>query len=164
MSKRIPLTQGQFAIVDDENYEFLNQWKWYALWKKGTKSFYAARNSKLDSENKRIKIYMAIVIMKPENGIEVDHKNHNTLDNRKINLRNATRSQNVINEKRKISMKTGFRGVDLMGKKYRAKIMLNYKCFYLGTYTTPYEASLAYIKAAEILHGEFRYQERELCR
>ena len=86
--KYIPLTQGKFAIVDDDMYEYLNQWKW-CLRKKSERSFYAGRN---DWENKKNHIVtMQQLIMNPPKGMVIDHINGNGLDNRRCNLRICTR-------------------------------------------------------------------------
>ena len=80
--RRIQLTQGQFAVVDNKNYKWLSQHNWYAWWSNCTQSFYAARMSK--SENsKRIVIYMHREILELGGGDkrQTDHINHNTLDN-----------------------------------------------------------------------------------
>jgi hypothetical protein len=161
MSKQIPLTQGQFAIVDDEDYEELSKFKWHALPKYNSKMLYAARNSPREPGEKRSKIYMAIEIMKPRKGLVVDHINHNTLDNRKENLRNVTQSQNIRNCIPRKSA-SGFRGVSIINNKFRAQIRVNLKMVYLGLFINPKDAANAYEKAAEMYFGEFRYKE-ELC-
>jgi len=96
--KEIELTQGQVAIVDDEDFEYLSQWKWRASWHENNKSFYAARADR--STGKYKTIYMHRLIMQTESGLECDHIFHNTLDNRKSVLRNVTRSENQRNNRR----------------------------------------------------------------
>lgn len=95
--KKIPLTQGQFAIVDDWWYDYLMQWKWYARWNPETHSYYAMRNE--GKSPHRTSVMMSRVIMKTPKKMECDHKNHNTLDNREKNLRNVTTSQNQMNRR-----------------------------------------------------------------
>jgi hypothetical protein len=90
--KKIKLTQGQFAKVDDEDYDWLNQWKWCAQYNPKTKSYYAVRSVK-----EGVKI-MSRVIMGEPKGKLVDHEDHDTLNNKKNNLRVATRSQNGMNQ------------------------------------------------------------------
>src|SRR6185436_2372080 len=93
---RIPLTQDQWALVDDEDYYRVVGFNWYAHWDPGTRSFYAVRA--LPRENgKRPKEYMARVIMNARPDEQVDHKNHDTLDNQKKNLRKGPIWQNRMN-------------------------------------------------------------------
>ena len=90
MSKRIPLTQGKFAIVDDDDYEWLKQWKWCL-----SKSGYAVRGTNCKPKQKIV--FMHRQIMNVLLGMQVDHKNHTRLDNRKSNLRLCTGNDNRIN-------------------------------------------------------------------
>lgn len=84
--KEIPLTQGKVALVDDEDCERLNQFKWYAL--KRPNTWYAVRNVWV--ENKRTAISMHREIMDASRGQEIDHKNGDGLYNLKVNLRFCT--------------------------------------------------------------------------
>jgi hypothetical protein len=83
----------------------------------------------------------------------VDHANHDTLDNRRSNIRIASVSQNNHNTSRK--NKTGFKGVSYRSdiNKWMAKIGINRKYFYLGYFSTPQEAHEAYCKASIIYFG-----------
>lgn len=156
MAKEIPLTQGQVAIVDDEDYEWLMQWKWYAIYRKNAKLFYAGRTEK---GHKSI-LLMHRALLKPEPTELVDHVNRNGIDNRRSNLRVCTRSQNAANMKRK-SGSSEYKGVfrtrgrGKPGRKWAAQICVNYKIFNLGRFDTPEEAKAAYDKAALELFGEF---------
>jgi hypothetical protein len=155
--KSIPLTQGKFALVDDEDYEYLSQWKWFAVrWDKkdGQKIFYAAR-----AKNTIGILYMHKVILTVRDGFFVDHKNRNGLDNRRENLRECTVSQNAANKEVSKNNKTGYKGVSLIRKtgKYVAQIRHNGKKIRLGQYDTPEEAAMVYDKAAKECHGEFAW-------
>jgi len=152
--KYIPLTQGKFAIVDDDMYEYLNQWKW-CLRKKSERSFYAGRN---DWENKKNHIVtMQQLIMNPPKGMVIDHINGNGLDNRRCNLRICTREQNLKNQKRHKNNKCGYKGVHWVPllKKWRAGIYSDGKDIYIGVYASLEDAAKAYNKAAIKYHGEF---------
>ncbi len=98
--KRIELTQGQFALVDNADYDWLNRFKWSADWNNHTKSFYAARNSRTKN-GKICSVSMAreILGLKCGDKFQADHKNHDTLDNRRANLRIVTSQQNHFNRK-----------------------------------------------------------------
>ena len=95
MAKIIPLTQGQVTIVDDEDFEYVSQHNWRAK-RAGRHGdyWYAA----LSGGTKTIFLHRLLVNAQP--GEDVDHKNHATLDNRRSNLRRATRSQNNANKGR----------------------------------------------------------------
>ncbi len=95
-------------------------------------------------------------------GLEVDHINHSRLDNRKANLRPATRGENQWNVPKLRTNSTGYKGVSLDKRrgKYIAQIRLNEKHVHLGQYLTPEAAALAYNRAAREHHGEFAYLNR----
>ena len=94
--RRIPLTQGQYAIVDPEDYERLNKHKWYAI--KGINTYYAGRNYRCPKTKKRLYIKMHREVINPPDHLDVDHINRNGLDNRKANLRPVTRAQNMLEQ------------------------------------------------------------------
>ena len=149
----IPLTQGQNAIVDAADFEWLSQWVWYAQWKRSTRSFYARRSGPRPKRG----IKMHRVIMKFSEGKEVDHINHDTLDNRKNNLRICTREQNARNFKQDVRNSTGFWGVfEEKGRiTWRATFKVKGKRIKLGNYATKEEAAHAYDAAARQHYGEF---------
>lgn len=103
--REIELTQGYKALVDDEDYEFISQWKWCVL--KTDCNVYAKRTSKA--------ILMHREIIKFSNPgiffIEVDHKNHIGLDNQKNNLRICTRTQNMGNQRKRKNVSSKYKGV-----------------------------------------------------
>ena len=148
MTKRIKLTQNQFAIVDDKNYEWLSQWKWYAWWSKDTQSFYAVRHSK-SVNGKRYLIYMhrEILGLKRGDKKQADHIDHNTFDNRESNLRIVTRQQNHFNRKNS----KGYYW-NKTARKYMAQICVDGKNIYLGYFLTPKEAHNAYLEAKRKYH------------
>ena len=147
----IPLTQGKFAIVDAEDYDWLSQYKWYAS-KQGT-SFYACRVKGSTT------VSMHREIMKAPKGLMCDHKNHNSLDNRKSNLRLCTRAQNQYNKCAKKNCLSRYKGVILRRdcRKWSARIGFNYKRIHLGHFFDEIKAALAYDNKAIELFGEFAY-------
>jgi hypothetical protein len=154
--KTIPLTQGQVARVDAEDYERLNRHKWCA-WKIG-KKFYAVRH--VCGNGRRtptVNEMLHHAILPPRPGLQVDHKNRNTLDFRRENLRYATASQQRVNGQVKTN-KHGYRGVGKAAHatSWFAYINIDCKRTYLGCrFPTPRDAALAYDAAARLLHGEF---------
>src|ERR1700746_96079 len=100
----ITLSRNQIAIVDAEDFERLSKWNWTAIWCPGTKTFYASRAD--HSRNKRI--YIARGVFRYNGKKDVDHRDGNSLNNRKYNLRKATRSQNVCNYKTRTNNKSGY--------------------------------------------------------
>ena len=145
----IPLTQGKFALVDSEDFEFLSQWNW------SVDGHYASRHARRPGNAKGGRIRMHRVILGEPSGFEVDHKNHDTLDNRRSNLRVATSSQNRANTVRRTDNKSGFKGVSPFQGKWRATIRENGKHKHLGRFSTTEEAHQAYCAAATRIYGEF---------
>jgi hypothetical protein len=145
--KKVPLTQGEFALVDDEDYVLVSQYKWHLH--KGRKTNYAR------IKNKHICTTMhRMVLVNPE-GL-VDHINGNGLDNRKENLRVCTNAQNIRNMV-KTSGSSKYKGVtwDKRCNKWAAAIWLNYKRIHLGRYSSEIDAAKAYNEAAIRLFGDF---------
>jgi hypothetical protein len=147
----IPLTQGQNAIVDAEDFEWLDQWNWCAAWMPHTRSFYAVR-----VEPDKSVTYMARKILECAPGQEVDHANHDTLDNRRQNLRKATHAQNVCNRKPQKNS-SGYVGVswESAQRKWRAGIKHAGVSMNLGNFDSAEEAARVRDEAAKRLHGEF---------
>lgn len=153
--KEIQLTQGKVAIVDDEDFERLNQYKWQAD-KNKTGNYYARRV--LFRNGKRISLLMHREIMNATNDKMVDHKNGNGLDNRKINLRFCNIEQNAANQKNPHKdNKLGIKGVCWIKakRKYKATIVREGVLYHLGYFTKPMEADEAYRKAEKKYSGEF---------
>ena len=153
--KTIELTKGKVALVDDSWYDELSQYKWHASYEPHTKSFYALRNSP-SLFGKRKRILMHRVIMNTLNGMQVDHIDHDTLNNQTANLRNCTHSENMHNSRKPGNNTSGYKGVswNRKRKEWCAQIRLG-KVIFLGYFTDPIEAATAYDQAAKELHGEF---------
>jgi hypothetical protein len=154
--KEIQLTKGKVALVDDEDFEYLNQFKWYAS--RAKNGFYVHRALK-GINRKQIKTSIHRVIMKAEKGIIIDHVDGNGLNNQKNNLRICTLGQNQMNRGAQLNNKSGFKGVHYFNnttdKNWIAKISYNKKIIYLGSYSNPIDAARAYNEAAIKYHGEF---------
>jgi hypothetical protein len=146
MTKSIPLSQGKFALVDDEDFEYLNQWKWHCH------HGYAER-----SDHGFTPVRMHREIIHTPTGWYTDHVNGNPLDNRKINLRACTASENQHNSKLNKDNTSGYKGVYFNNKqnKWYAKIRVNGKLSHLGYFNNPIDAAHAYDIAAVRLFGRF---------
>lgn len=148
--KYIPLSKGQFAVVDDEDYESLSQFKW-CLHSNG----YAKRHE--GGRNNRRCIYMHRMVARALESDSVDHADGNKLNNSRSNLRVCTHQQNCYNTKMHKDNISGKKGVTLIKAtgRYMARIQANGKSRHLGVFATPEEASECYAQAAQRLHGEF---------
>lgn len=154
--KTILLTQGKFALVDDEDYRWLSRWKWYSLRQRG--NFYAIRNK--GKRPNRNKLLMHREILNAQEYQGIDHKNHNGLDNRKINLRICTKNQNQHNRlpnKKSSSKHKGIYWDKSYTKKWHAQIQFNHRRIFLGRFSNEIEAAKAYDQKAKELFGEFAY-------
>lgn len=152
--RTIPLTQGQVTTVDIGDFDWLNQWKWCALWSKHGKCFYAARTS-VSATGRRGTIRMHRFILDLSGKTEGDHKNGDTLDNRRFNLRPANHQQNSRNRKHRIDNQSGFRGVYSDGIAWRAQIRISGKLKSLGRFGSAESASAAYENERRQTYGEF---------
>ena len=154
MAKEIILTQGKVAIVDNEDYDYLNQFKWYASNKNG--KFYVQKKITV-SKNKTTCISMHRFIMKPNKGMVIDHLDGNPLNNKKNNLRICTHAENMRNSKIRINNKSGYKGVSYQenSNNYRASIRFNNIKINIGDFIDPIDAARAYNEAALKYHGEF---------
>lgn len=157
--KKIKLNTGKYALVDDEDFTELNQFMWYEdtygyavrkPWVRGGKG-----------KSKLIKMHRVVMGITDKN-IHIDHVNRNGLDNRKKNLRKATRNQNQWNCGVSKNNKSGYKGVCLDKRRgtWKAEIMAEGKKYYLGAFKTPEEAARAWNEKAKELHGEFAFQNK----
>lgn len=154
----IPLTQNQVAIVDEEDFGYLSQFHWYAHWNINTQSFYAGRAlPRLYGKTRSVRMHRELLGLVAGDPRQGDHINHNTLDNRRTNLRIVTHSQQVQNRQGQRRCSSGFKGVKKISSgRYQAEIVANGKRMYLGLRDT---AELAYRElyepAALQFHGEY---------
>jgi len=153
--RKIPLTQGKFAIVDPDDYPHLSKYKWRLCKTKGKNVLYAERSIRLPN-GKYSRILMHRQLINVPEGYVLDHINGSGLDNRRANLRLATIAQNAWNSKKR-NPRSGYKGVWLAKDKglWRAAIFCNRKRKHLGYFKDKVDAAKAYDKAATKLHKEF---------
>jgi hypothetical protein len=150
----IPLTQGYVTVVDADDYDFLTQWTWKA--KKDSHTIYVHRRYRIGGR-KRKWVQMHRVLLNAPPNCQVDHIDHDGLNNTRANLRLATSSQNQYN--RSQTKGKGYKGVherhDGRPKKFRAAIWAEGVETRIGSFKTAENAATAYNIAALRLHGEF---------
>lgn len=150
--KRVLLTKGKFALVDDEDFEKVSKFRWYAEKAKGKNKFYAAH--KRDKKK-----YLHRFVMRDPKGKQIDHRNNDGLDCRKMNLRVATNQQNRMSSvKTKRNKKSSrYKGVtfDKRSGRFIAQIMKAGKHFHLGSSLNQKDCAKMYNKAALKLFGSF---------
>ncbi len=165
--KRIKLTQGKFALVDDADFDWLNQFKWHATKRK--KTFYARHTT-----SSKKAVYMHRMILNTPKGKISDHKDGNGLHNYRSNLRLCTHMQNHWNQQnfrggaskyKGVTLHKGNRfqngrGSPLRKKRYiawQSRIFYKNKYYSLGYFNDEIEAAKAYDVKAKELFGEFAY-------
>ena len=150
--KQIALTKGYVALVDDEDFEELSQWKWRALVKPRT--VYAIRHS---AGRRGGTIHMGRDILGISLPVLTDHINGNGLDNRRVNLRECTRQENNRNSRSRLGSSSRYLGVcwNKQMQKWQAGIKVGGRLRHLGYFAVETEAGSAYKAAAAIAYGEF---------
>lgn len=152
----IPLTQGKVALVDDADYDWLNQWKWYAH-KARSGGFYAMRRSLENGKYFTIRMHRQILGLEQGDKRYSDHQNHNTLNNCRDNIRICTSRQNSMNRESQSNTTSRFKGVSWYKpyKKWVAQICINKKVKNLGYWVIEEVAALRYDMVAIHEFGEF---------
>lgn len=152
--KTIPLTQGYMAMVDDQDYEWLSQYKWRV--DIDDRVVYAVRHSAgRHASRKMIRMHQAV--LGTALGMETDHINGDGLDNRRASLRECSRQENSRNSRSRLGSSSTYLGAswDRGKHKWRADIKVDGRTRYLGRFRTEAEAGSAYKTAAAITFGEF---------
>jgi hypothetical protein len=155
--KRLPLTKGLYAQIDDDDFERASKYSWHVGFNFRGKAWYA--KGRVNGKQQ----YLHRFIINAPTGVQVDHRNHNTLDNRKKNLRLCTRQQNAWNQRRKSVNKSGYIGVsyDVKHRFYVAQIRIKGQKVFLGYFADPKKAANAYLVAAKKSRGEFVFVSRK---
>lgn len=151
----IKLDRGCETIVDDDDYKILSQFNWYI-----NHDGYVYKGKYTRGTKKTSSTRMHRMIMSAPDKMDVDHINHNRLDNRRENLRICTRSANTMNRDKFPTRNTsGFKGVSWskFHRKWDARIKKDGKNYWLGLFTNKEDANLAYQRKARELFKEFNY-------
>ncbi|MFN8994484.1 MAG: hypothetical protein ACK5X3_12605 [Pseudomonadota bacterium] len=148
----VPLTRGLEALIDARDAHLVAGHNWHAV--PSGHTFYAGRNQRIGDKVHTVKMHR--VLMDARGSAVIDHVNQNGLDNRRVNLREATLGQNQHNRKKQKSS-SRYKGVMLRkdSGKWQARIMVDGKHIQLGCYASEEDARAAYEVASEILHGDF---------
>jgi hypothetical protein len=149
--KEIKLSCGRVTRVDDEDFELLSQWQWYL---RGGK--YVGRSRRIGESWYSEEVRLHRVITNAPKGLVVDHINHDTLDNRRSNLRVCTYSQNLCNRGAEKG-KAGFKGVYVAGRKYRSIIRNGGRLIFLGSGRDEESLARIFDRAAIAVQGDFAY-------
>jgi hypothetical protein len=152
--RKIYLDEGLWTIVDTADYYRFSCFKWYIDGRDGR--FYAVRGKRIGKDNV-IKVRLHREIMKAPEGLLVDHRNFDGLDNRRSNLRIATHGENNQNKRKRKGATSRYIGVsfDNWAGKWRARIMYKGKMIFLGHFDNEIDAAKAYDAAAKKYYGEF---------
>lgn len=155
--RQIPLIAkftGHFALVDDEDFEWLSKFRWSG--NKRLATIYAHVSTRKKGFHGE-QMHRLILGLSKRNGIEIDHIDGDGLNNQKSNLRGCNHSQNAIHRNCQRNSTTGFKGVSWFksSRKYQATITVNGVWVRLGFFTDPIQAARAYDQAALKYFGEF---------
>lgn len=155
----IPLSQDKFAVIDFDDYELVAGRRWFAARRQNKGDarprFYAVSNIRNSGGGKQLLMHR--VLTDAPKGVDVDHRDHNGLNNRRNNLRRGDRSHNCANSRKRRNLSSAFKGVSLdkRSKKWKAYIKVQYKYIHLGVFDVEIDAALAYNAAAIEAFGEF---------
>jgi len=149
LTQRFKDREPVYTMVDDGDYELLNQWSWRFRDNGYTK--YAFRVIKFKCNY--VVIHMHRFLLHTPEQLQVDHIDGNGLNNQRNNIRNCTFQENILNKKH--HGKSKYTGVCYNGKNIRSVIFVNNKQLHLGYYKSEEDAALAYNCAALTYFGQF---------
>jgi len=134
---RIPLKHSGHALIDVADYPLVQGYRW-----RKNQHGYAVSHRMVDGKVKTV--FMHRLVNQTPEGEITDHINQDKLDNRRVNLRTASKSLNSLNSKTHSRNRSGFRGVSKVGRRWRAAIVLHGRQEHLGYFDSPEEAAAAY--------------------
>ena len=155
----VTLTKGYTAVIDAADVHLVEGRNWSAS--VDPHAVYAVWTALARKGQSTVRMHR--VITNASQDEQVDHRDHDGLNNRRSNLRLVTSSQNQHNSRMPNSNTSGYKGVswDAQSAKWKAQICLQGKRFFLGRFDTAEEAHVAYCRASESLHGEYGYTGAE---
>lgn len=163
VTKTIPLSRGYVATVDDEDFEWLNQWKWRVSGSSERGLLYAVYYFYEGKKKMCMRMHRVILGLSLKDTMQGDHINGKSLDNRRSNLRLATNKQNCRNLGLGKNNKSGYPGVhwDKSRSKWMAFIKVDYHRKHLGRFDD-FEEAVAVRKEAELYDfGDFARRDLE---
>lgn len=151
----VELTKGLHTLIDRDDAEWLGKWNWYASQGGSKTNYYACRVETVEGKQKTLRMHNQI--LPPVEGSEVDHVHGATLDNRRSQLRHATRQQQNINQIIRKDNALGFKGVRFNKRSglYETYMRIGGKRRYIGSFATAEEAAAAHWGASVVVHGNF---------
>jgi hypothetical protein len=162
LCRQIPLTKKLYAIVNEDQYEYLMQWYWFAKWERSAQCYYAARARHKEEQGAKGFVLLHRLISGADRATAVsrtDHINRNSLDNRRNNLRVCSQAENLRNRAAPRANTSGFKGVSWHKKagKWVARLVFEGKYHHLGLFTRAEDAAHIYDETVIRLHKEFAW-------
>jgi hypothetical protein len=153
MTRRIELTQGYHALLDDEDFARVAAYSWHVAKRRGRR--YAVAN--VGRGAAKTTVYLHRLVLDAPPGVEVDHRDGEGLNNTRANLRACTHTENMCNAQPRRGGSSRYKGVFWCATRGRwlARVKLSGRTRQVGTFTSERAAALAYNAAARALHGEF---------
>jgi hypothetical protein len=154
----IPLTQGKYALIDEEDYDLVSQYRWHAHSARGGERWYAHTTVSTKQKHPRqTTLTMHRLLLDAPKGLLVDHADGDGLNNTRGNIRLASESQNGANSKISDGFTSRYKGVQRhkLNGRWRATICVNRVRNHLGYFASEVDAARAYDEAARELFGEF---------
>ena len=136
--KKIKLTHNKYVLIDNEDFDLCNSYRWFYMNNKLAGYGYASFTKTIKGKRKVIRMHN--IIMRPPQGYEVDHINRDTLDNRRTNLRICTRGENMANRGVFKNNKLGLKNIRRRNGKYQVRVQREGVPICLGTFSKLSEA------------------------
>lgn len=158
MTAEVELPRGMVALVDADDLELVQQYRWCVRTHRPRRTSYAVTCIRRPGGRWAMLRMHRLLLGLTDSGVHVDHTNRDGLDNRRENLRICSPSENQWNRDKNRNNTSGYKGVSWhnVGGKWMARLQAHGKNHYLGLFTTAAEAHLAYCLAADELHGKFK--------